>query len=105
MTNAFRVIMLIPMLAVAKDNLDLLWYLVTQVLSTRGGRFASGGTSSMASASITRRRAGRLRGGAVVEAWRRPGRVLITGKAKDVLSNPEMAALYFGGTVQPTAAH
>jgi ABC-type branched-subunit amino acid transport system ATPase component len=28
------------------------------------------------------------------------GRVLITGKAKDVLSNPEMAALYFGGTVQ-----
>jgi branched-chain amino acid transport system ATP-binding protein len=28
------------------------------------------------------------------------GRVLITGKADDVLSNPEMAALYFGGTVQ-----
>jgi ABC-type branched-subunit amino acid transport system ATPase component len=28
------------------------------------------------------------------------GRVLITGKAKDVLGNPEMAALYFGGTVQ-----
>ena len=28
------------------------------------------------------------------------GRVLITGKANDVLSNPEMAALYFGGTVQ-----
>ncbi|HEY9477123.1 MAG TPA: malate:quinone oxidoreductase [Microbacteriaceae bacterium] len=30
---------LIPMLAVAKDNLDLLRYLVTQVLSTRAGRF------------------------------------------------------------------
>jgi ABC-type branched-subunit amino acid transport system ATPase component len=28
------------------------------------------------------------------------GRVLITGKADDVLGNPEMAALYFGGTVQ-----
>jgi ABC-type branched-subunit amino acid transport system ATPase component len=28
------------------------------------------------------------------------GRVLITGKANDVLNNPEMAALYFGGTVQ-----
>jgi ABC-type branched-subunit amino acid transport system ATPase component len=28
------------------------------------------------------------------------GRVLITGKADDVLRNPEMAALYFGGTVQ-----
>jgi ABC-type branched-subunit amino acid transport system ATPase component len=28
------------------------------------------------------------------------GRVLMTGKANDVLSNPEMAALYFGGTVQ-----
>jgi ABC-type branched-subunit amino acid transport system ATPase component len=28
------------------------------------------------------------------------GRVLITGRANDVLSNPEMAALYFGGTVQ-----
>jgi ABC-type branched-subunit amino acid transport system ATPase component len=28
------------------------------------------------------------------------GRVLLTGKANDVLENPEMAALYFGGTVQ-----
>ena len=28
------------------------------------------------------------------------GRVLITGKADEVLRNPEMAALYFGGTVQ-----
>jgi ABC-type branched-subunit amino acid transport system ATPase component len=28
------------------------------------------------------------------------GRVLITGKSDDVLGNPEMAALYFGGTVQ-----
>ncbi|MEK6328411.1 MAG: ABC transporter ATP-binding protein [Actinomycetota bacterium] len=27
------------------------------------------------------------------------GRVLLTGKADDVLSNPEMAALYFGGSV------
>jgi ABC-type branched-subunit amino acid transport system ATPase component len=27
------------------------------------------------------------------------GRVLLAGKAGDVLSNPEMAALYFGGTV------
>src|SRR5829696_4333810 len=27
------------------------------------------------------------------------GRVLLTGKASDVLSNPEMAALYFGGHV------
>jgi ABC-type branched-subunit amino acid transport system ATPase component len=30
------------------------------------------------------------------------GRVLLTGKANDVLENPEMAALYFGGTVQPS---
>jgi branched-chain amino acid transport system ATP-binding protein len=28
------------------------------------------------------------------------GRVLLTGKAEDVLNNPEMAALYFGGSVQ-----
>jgi ABC-type branched-subunit amino acid transport system ATPase component len=28
------------------------------------------------------------------------GRVLLTGKAHDVLNNPEMAALYFGGSVQ-----
>jgi ABC-type branched-subunit amino acid transport system ATPase component len=28
------------------------------------------------------------------------GRVLLTGKAQDVLNNPEMAALYFGGSVQ-----
>jgi ABC-type branched-subunit amino acid transport system ATPase component len=28
------------------------------------------------------------------------GRVLMTGKAGDVLNNPEMAALYFGGSVQ-----
>ena len=30
------------------------------------------------------------------------GRVLLTGKAADVLDNPEMAALYFGGSVQET---
>jgi malate dehydrogenase (quinone) len=30
---------IIPMLAVAKDNLDLVWYLVTQVFSTRSKRF------------------------------------------------------------------
>ena len=28
------------------------------------------------------------------------GRVLLTGKADDVLNNPEMAALYFGGSVE-----
>jgi ABC-type branched-subunit amino acid transport system ATPase component len=28
------------------------------------------------------------------------GRVLLSGKADDVLNNPEMAALYFGGSVQ-----
>jgi branched-chain amino acid transport system ATP-binding protein len=28
------------------------------------------------------------------------GRVMLTGKADDVLNNPEMAALYFGGSVQ-----
>ena len=28
------------------------------------------------------------------------GRVVLTGKAADVLANPEMAALYFGGSVQ-----
>jgi ABC-type branched-subunit amino acid transport system ATPase component len=28
------------------------------------------------------------------------GRVLLTGKADDVLHNPEMAALYFGGSIQ-----
>jgi hypothetical protein len=27
------------------------------------------------------------------------GRVVLTGKATDVLNNPEMAALYFGGTI------
>jgi ABC-type branched-subunit amino acid transport system ATPase component len=31
------------------------------------------------------------------------GRVLLTGKADDVLNNPEMAALYFGGTVEQAA--
>ena len=30
------------------------------------------------------------------------GRVLLTGRAKDVLENPEMAALYFGGSVEQT---
>jgi len=39
---------------------------------------------------------GVARHGIVMES----GRVLITGKANDVLNNPEMAALYFGGTVQ-----
>jgi ABC-type branched-subunit amino acid transport system ATPase component len=33
------------------------------------------------------------------------GRVLLTGKADDVLNNPEMAALYFGGTVKEGAAN
>jgi branched-chain amino acid transport system ATP-binding protein len=33
------------------------------------------------------------------------GRVLLTGKAEDVLNNPEMAALYFGGTVKEGAAN
>jgi branched-chain amino acid transport system ATP-binding protein len=28
------------------------------------------------------------------------GRVLLTGRADEVLNNPEMAALYFGGSVQ-----
>jgi ABC-type branched-subunit amino acid transport system ATPase component len=28
------------------------------------------------------------------------GRVLLTGTADDVLNNPEMSALYFGGSVQ-----
>ena len=28
------------------------------------------------------------------------GRVLLTGEAGAVLDNPEMAALYFGGTVE-----
>jgi branched-chain amino acid transport system ATP-binding protein len=28
------------------------------------------------------------------------GRVLLTGKADDVLNNPEMSALYFGGSVE-----
>jgi ABC-type branched-subunit amino acid transport system ATPase component len=28
------------------------------------------------------------------------GRVLLAGKAEDVLANPEMSALYFGGTVE-----
>jgi ABC-type branched-subunit amino acid transport system ATPase component len=32
------------------------------------------------------------------------GRVLLTGKADDVLNNPEMAALYFGGSVEETRA-
>ena len=33
------------------------------------------------------------------------GRVLLTGKADDVLNNPEMAALYFGGTIKEGAAN
>ena len=33
------------------------------------------------------------------------GRVLLTGKADDVLNNPEMAALYFGGTVEQASAN
>jgi ABC-type branched-subunit amino acid transport system ATPase component len=33
------------------------------------------------------------------------GRVLLTGKADDVLNNPEMAALYFGGTLKEGAAN
>jgi ABC-type branched-subunit amino acid transport system ATPase component len=33
------------------------------------------------------------------------GRVLLRGKADDVLNNPEMAALYFGGTVKEGAAN
>jgi branched-chain amino acid transport system ATP-binding protein len=28
------------------------------------------------------------------------GRVLLRGRASDVLENPEMAALYFGGSVE-----
>lgn len=32
---------LLPMLAVAKDNLDLTWYLVTQVLASRRAKFAA----------------------------------------------------------------
>ena len=32
------------------------------------------------------------------------GRVLLSGKADDVLNNPEMAALYFGGSVEETRA-
>ena len=32
------------------------------------------------------------------------GRVLLTGKADEVLNNPEMAALYFGGSVEETRA-
>jgi ABC-type branched-subunit amino acid transport system ATPase component len=32
------------------------------------------------------------------------GRVLLTGKADDVLANPEMAALYFGGSVTKSPA-
>jgi ABC-type branched-subunit amino acid transport system ATPase component len=31
------------------------------------------------------------------------GRVLLTGKADDVLNNPEMSALYFGGSVEQSA--
>ena len=33
------------------------------------------------------------------------GRVLLTGKADDVLNNPEMAALYFGGTVEQASTN
>jgi branched-chain amino acid transport system ATP-binding protein len=36
------------------------------------------------------------RQGVVMES----GRVLLTGEAEAVLNNPEMAALYFGGTVE-----
>jgi ABC-type branched-subunit amino acid transport system ATPase component len=32
------------------------------------------------------------------------GRVLLDGKADDVLNNPEMAALYFGGTLEESAS-
>ncbi len=28
------------------------------------------------------------------------GRVLLTGSATEVLNNPEMAALYFGGSIE-----
>jgi ABC-type branched-subunit amino acid transport system ATPase component len=28
------------------------------------------------------------------------GRVMLTGSASEVLGNPEMAALYFGGTIE-----
>jgi branched-chain amino acid transport system ATP-binding protein len=33
------------------------------------------------------------------------GQVLLTGKADDVLNNPEMAALYFGGTVEQASTN
>ncbi|MBX3104964.1 MAG: malate:quinone oxidoreductase, partial [Cryobacterium sp.] len=32
---------IIPMLAVAKDNLDLVWYLITQVLATKRKKFSA----------------------------------------------------------------
>jgi branched-chain amino acid transport system ATP-binding protein len=33
------------------------------------------------------------------------GRVLLTGEAEAVLKNPEMAALYFGGSVEQAKNH
>jgi len=32
------------------------------------------------------------------------GRVLLTGDAASVLNNPEMSALYFGGTIEQSKA-
>jgi ABC-type lipopolysaccharide export system ATPase subunit len=31
------------------------------------------------------------------------GRVMLEGRARDVLANPEMSALYFGGSVKTAA--
>jgi ABC-type branched-subunit amino acid transport system ATPase component len=32
------------------------------------------------------------------------GRILLTGEAESVLNNPEMSALYFGGTIEQSKA-